>query len=46
MEYVQSTLYDGQHFGELSMMETRQKGEEMLLEEKLENIEITSLKEA
>ncbi|CAD8194911.1 unnamed protein product [Paramecium pentaurelia] len=45
IEQVVSSLYDGQHFGELAMMETTQKGSEEVLEEKLENINIKSLKE-
>lgn len=45
VEQVVSSLYDGQHFGELAMMETQQKGEEVVLEEKLENINIKSFDE-
>ncbi|CAD8118326.1 unnamed protein product [Paramecium sonneborni] len=45
IEQVVSSLYDGQHFGELAMMETTQKGAEEVLEEKLENINVKSLKE-
>ncbi|CAD8190154.1 unnamed protein product [Paramecium pentaurelia] len=45
IEQVVSSLYDGQHFGELAMMETTQKGSEEVLEEKLENINVRSLKE-
>ncbi|KAM3143199.1 hypothetical protein pb186bvf_004785 [Paramecium bursaria] len=48
MEQVVSSLYDGQHFGELAMMDTNQGEEEdeMVLEEKLSNIQISSLREA
>ena len=45
VEQVVSSLYDGQHFGELAMLETKQKEEEEVLEEKLEDLNVINLEE-
>jgi hypothetical protein len=42
---VVSSLFDGQHFGELAMMETKQKDEYEVLEEKLETVNVATMAE-